>query len=208
MLKIVPVENIRFEAIAYAAHVTWTALQKNQLVINEAQTSAKKTTAKFGEQVTGATPTSERNCSRICGLGVDSESLGSAHGRAGGRTKKIAAKFEEHVTCATPTSERITAGFVDSVLTIHSNMFQKNLKSSPVLQPGGQACLVPEPKQTHKHTTHKHIALETLHEHIRFCSHVGRPSSHSTEPCPRRCLIPLRPWSRRVHTPCLRMVHG
>ena len=88
------------------------------------------------------------------------------------------------------------------------NMFQKNLKSSPVLQPGGQACLVPEPKQTHKHTTHKHIALETLHEHIRSCSHVGRPSSHSTEACPRRCLIPLRPWSRRVHTPCLRMVHG
>ena len=60
VLKIVPVENIRFEAIAYAAHVTWTALQKNQLVINEAQTSAKKTTAKFGEQVTCATPTSER----------------------------------------------------------------------------------------------------------------------------------------------------
>ena len=68
MLKIVPVENIRFEAIAYAAHVTWTALQKNQLVINEAQTSAKKTTAKFGEQVTGATPTSER----IAAVFVDS----------------------------------------------------------------------------------------------------------------------------------------
>ena len=70
--------------------------------------------------------------------------------------KKIAAKFGEQVTCATPTSERITAGFVDSVLTVHSNMFQKNLKSSPVLQPGGQACLVPEPKQTHTHNTQTH----------------------------------------------------